>query len=378
MFTNLLNVAQITILRGNNVKNLLAGSSQLCYSDSALAAFCFSPNVGFRRRPLRPSGYFARASVVALLALVAYTHGTATARAADPASAPAAWTYDAAAAAAAAMQPQQTDPALVAAASNANDPASTPQPAPAPAPDPAQLASTVQQAVTSASATQEGAQNIVVIVRINSPGDDQITQANVNAANATGTNTSSTSQNPPPTPQASPSTAKAAAPARAKPRRPAAAAPHPRSHARTAAARGPGQAPPAPVQEPGVESVAAPSSAPVAPAAAPASHPTKTRPRPTSHVAGPAAAARARMGSAVRAAARPSFSQAARPVIHALGALSSFTPQPSATTASQAPDVSGAVLFALLAAVASAAALVAWPQLRGRRRAPATRGQPRS
>jgi hypothetical protein len=333
-----------------------------------LAAFGFSTNVVHRARLLRPSGPFARAFLAIALAFGAYALATTDARAADPGSPSVAWTYDAAAAAAAATQPQQTDPALVGSAPAAGG-ATDAAPAPASAPAPAQTASTVQQAIDSATATQEGAQNIVVIVRINSPGDDRITQANVAAANSSAANSSWTSQ-------AMPSASKPslAAP-RAKARRRAAA--HPRTETAAAVPR-PLQSPPSAAPQPVAESAApTPSPASTAPAAAPALHATKTRPRPASPTAGRAAAS-APTQSTVRTAGQPGIDEAAQPVVHALGALTSFAPRPSASQSSIGPDVSGAVLFALLAALASAGALAAWPQLRGRRRGPLPRGRPGS
>jgi hypothetical protein len=68
------------------------------------------------------------------------------------------------------------------------------QPAP-PAVDQSALEAATQQAATAvANASQDNVQNIVVIIRINSPGDDVINQSNTAIANAVAANTSSTNQ----------------------------------------------------------------------------------------------------------------------------------------------------------------------------------------
>jgi hypothetical protein len=69
------------------------------------------------------------------------------------------------------------------------------EPAPAPAATPGQEATTDQDAASDASAAQEDAHNIVVSVRVDSPGDDgEITQTNVVAVVSDGSNDSSTNQ----------------------------------------------------------------------------------------------------------------------------------------------------------------------------------------
>src|SRR5205823_1645772 len=62
---------------------------------------------------------------------------------------------------------------------------------------PGQDASTDQDASSTATATQDGAANIVVIVRIDSPGDDTISQTNTSAAGSSASNTSTTDQTVP-------------------------------------------------------------------------------------------------------------------------------------------------------------------------------------
>jgi hypothetical protein len=74
---------------------------------------------------------------------------------------------------------------------------STLPPAPAAAPPSGQAAidaATEQAATAVADASQNHVQNVVVIIRINSPGDDVINQSNTSIANGVATNTSSTGQ----------------------------------------------------------------------------------------------------------------------------------------------------------------------------------------
>ncbi len=73
------------------------------------------------------------------------------------------------------------------------------QPTPATTQDPAAAAqaaldAATQQAATAVATANQNAQNIVVIIRINSPGDDVINQSNTAIANAVAANTSSTNQ----------------------------------------------------------------------------------------------------------------------------------------------------------------------------------------
>jgi len=64
-----------------------------------------------------------------------------------------------------------------------------------PAADQSALDAATQQAATAvANASQNNVQNIVVIIRINSPGDDVINQSNTAISNAVATNDSSTNQ----------------------------------------------------------------------------------------------------------------------------------------------------------------------------------------
>jgi hypothetical protein len=94
---------------------------------------------------------------------------------------------------------QQNDVSVVGAAANA---ASTDQTAGSPSPPGAaeggQQAATDQAANAAAAAVQPQQSNVVIIIRINSPGDDVISQTNVVSVVAVAANQSSTSQNPAP------------------------------------------------------------------------------------------------------------------------------------------------------------------------------------
>jgi hypothetical protein len=95
---------------------------------------------------------------------------------------------------------QQNDVSVVGAAANA---ASTDQTAGSPSPAGAsaeggQQAATDQAANAAAAAVQPQQSNVVIIIRINSPGDDVISQTNVVSVVAVAANQSSTSQNPAP------------------------------------------------------------------------------------------------------------------------------------------------------------------------------------
>ena len=74
------------------------------------------------------------------------------------------------------------------------------QPAPAETAPSGQQASTGQSANANAGVNQQNPRNVVISIRINSPGNDgPIGQTNIAAGNATGTNTSSTNQGDPAT-----------------------------------------------------------------------------------------------------------------------------------------------------------------------------------
>jgi hypothetical protein len=99
---------------------------------------------------------------------------------------------------------QQNDVSVVGAAANG---ASTDQTAGSPSPAGSQQAATDQAANAAAAAVQPQQSNVVIIIRINSPGDDVISQTNVVSVVAVAANQSSTSQNPAPAPVSAPTTA---------------------------------------------------------------------------------------------------------------------------------------------------------------------------
>src|ERR1700750_851269 len=66
---------------------------------------------------------------------------------------------------------------------------------PSPGPLAGALEAATQQAPTAvAGANQDNVQNVIVIIRINSPGDDYVSQTNTAVANAGASNTASTDQ----------------------------------------------------------------------------------------------------------------------------------------------------------------------------------------
>ena len=99
---------------------------------------------------------------------------------------------------------QQNDVSVVGAAANG---ASTDQTAGSPSPAGSQQAATDQAANAAAAAVQPQQSNVVIIIRINSPGDDAISQTNVVSVVGVAANQSSTSQNPAPAPVSAPTTA---------------------------------------------------------------------------------------------------------------------------------------------------------------------------
>ena len=218
-----------------------------------------------------------------------------------------------------------------------------------------QAAETGQAAGATATATQNGAQNIVVIVRINSPGDSgPISQTNTTVAISDATNDSATTQRAGSGPDGA--APPAAQPEGAPAPGPAAAAPAPRRRAPASATRSSEPNPAAAVR----------SSAPVAPAA---------------HVSGGTrvSSAAGRAGAHRSAShARPAGNRRAATVGRALqpGAiaartadfLGSLTPPRSTAAPDSAADISGSVLYSLLAALAAAAGFLFWPLLAGRLR----------
>ena len=99
---------------------------------------------------------------------------------------------------------QQNDVSVVGAAANG---ASTDQTAGSPSAAGSQQAATDQAANAAAAAVQPQQSNVVIIIRINSPGDDVVSQTNVVSVVAVAANQSSTSQNPAPAPVSAPATA---------------------------------------------------------------------------------------------------------------------------------------------------------------------------
>jgi hypothetical protein len=114
-------------------------------------------------------------SVVALCALA--LADSAWASGSDPSSDPFAGLPNGAA---------TTDQGTSATPADSQDPASAAQ---------AALNAATQQTATAVANANQNAQNIVVIIRINSPGDDVINQSNTAIANAIAANTSTTNQN---------------------------------------------------------------------------------------------------------------------------------------------------------------------------------------
>ena len=106
---------------------------------------------------------------------------------------------------------QQNDVSVVGAAANTGSTSQTAGSDP-PSPDgtsteTSQQAATDQAANAAAAAVQPQQSNVVIIIRINSPGDDVVTQTNVVSVVAVAANQSSTSQNPAPAPVSAPATA---------------------------------------------------------------------------------------------------------------------------------------------------------------------------
>jgi len=96
---------------------------------------------------------------------------------------------------------QQNDVAVVGAAANAASTGQAASPGPPSGDGPAaaeagQQATTDQAADAAAAAAQPQQSNVVIIIRINSPGDDAVSQTNVVSVVAVGANQGSTTQNP--------------------------------------------------------------------------------------------------------------------------------------------------------------------------------------
>jgi hypothetical protein len=216
---------------------------------------------------------------------------------------------------------------------------------------PDQAAATDQAAGATATATQDGAQNIVVVVRVNSPGDSgPISQENTTVAVSDAGNDSTTNQRAGSSGEAAPPAARPEA------RSAGGSVPAPASRRRA----------PAPATRGSAQHATAPaaSSATVAPTA-------HTSPETTA--SSPARGADAhRSSSHARAAATPRPTTAGREREHgaitarAADLLGSLTPPAPTAGPEPAADVSGSVIFSLLAALGAAAGFLAWPLLAGR------------
>jgi hypothetical protein len=212
---------------------------------------------------------------------------------------------------------------------------------------PSQNADTGQQAGSSATASQDGAGNLVVIVRINSPGDNgPISQTNAVVAGANAANTSTTTQGQPTAgsaPAATPASGGAVAPRRSA-RKPAPDPPRKQPAAARPAAR---PAAPAPAAAPAVRHE---SSTTAAVDRAHAKHPAVARAHGKATRTGASSFDR---GSA--ATPLNSVAGGAADVFHAVA-----PPTPIANVDSA--DVSQSVLYSLLVVLAAVAAFLLWPQ----------------
>jgi hypothetical protein len=231
-----------------------------------------------------------------------------------------------------------------------------------------QEASTSQQAGSTAAASQQGAQNVIVVVRINSPGDNgSISQSNIDVAVSNAGNESSTAQggssgteSAETTPVAEPKRQQPARePARASKRRPArdpaSVAPRKREPAAglaasTSAATAPGSS----------YGSAAPSATP------PAGVTPRTAQAPASE-RGQAKPARGESPARVRSTL-PERLSGGTPNL-----LDSLTPPIQPTARSGSASVSGSVVYSLLAVLAAVAAFLAWPHLSKRSQLPGPR-----
>ena len=232
-----------------------------------------------------------------------------------------------------------------------------------------QGASTSQQAGSTATATQQGAQNVIVVVRINSPGDNgSISQSNVDVAVSGAGNESSTAQGGSSGTESA-ATRPVAEPKRQQPARESARA------AKRRPARDPASVAPRKRQ---------PAAGPVA------STPAATA--PGSSYGSAAASAAPRTGVIPRTAQAPASERRhAKPARRANAAgvrstlperlsggaanlLDSLTPPIQPTASSGSANVSGSVVYSLLAVLAAVAAFLAWPYLSRRLQLPGPRG----
>jgi hypothetical protein len=240
---------------------------------------------------------------------------------------------------------------VVVADAGGSNTASTTQPAPAGG---TTNASTDQQATADATATQDAAGNIVVVVRINSPGNNgPVSQTNASVADSQAQNSSGTTQAP------------------------AAAAPAPTSAPANAAATSTRPAPrpdPAPPARPRQEAVAPAAPTSVSPA-------TSSLASQSSGATAPRAAHHHRHATSQRAknraargpiAGRADNVTLASPLGSAIGKagnlLGTIAPRAQLGPARRQGDVSSAVLLSLLGGLAICAAFVGWSLRPGRLR----------
>jgi hypothetical protein len=229
-----------------------------------------------------------------------------------------------------------------------------------------QGASTSQQAGSTATATQQGAQNVIVVVRINSPGDNgSISQANVDVAVSNAGNASTTAQggteSAATTPVAEPKPQQPARePARAAKRRPA----------RDPASVAPRKREPAAGLAASTPAATAPGSSygSAAPSATP---PTGVIPRTAQAPASERRHAKA-AGRASSAGVHSTLPE--RLSGGAANLLDSLTPPIQPTARSGSANVSSSVVYSLLAVLAAVAAFLAWPYLSKRAQLPGPRG----
>ena len=233
-----------------------------------------------------------------------------------------------------------------------------------------QDASTNQQAGSTATATQQQPTNVVVIVRINSPGDNgSISQGNVDVAGASAGNQSATAQG------GSGGTAGASSTPVAPPKR--------QQPARNSA-RGPKRRPardPAHVaprkKQPAAAGSSVSGSAATTPGSSYGSAASSANPRSgvTPRTA-KAPASERRHAKAARRASSPGVRTTVpqRLAGGAANLLDSLTPPIQTTAPRGSASVSGSVVYSLLAVLAAVAAFLAWPYLSRRLQLPGPRG----
>ena len=206
---------------------------------------------------------------------------------------------------------------------------------------PSQDATTNQQAGATATASQDAAGNLVVVVRVNSPGNNgPISQTNAAVSGANAANTSTTNQGQPT------AAAESAAPAPAAPR--------------PSRRRAPDPPPKQPAAAPSAPRSAAPAAAPVvrheAPAATAVARPHASQHPavvPTHRQARPAGASSFHHGSITRPLRRVAAGAA-----DVLNAVAPSAPVARPDSANPSRDV----VYSLLIVLAALAVFIVWPQ----------------